>query len=73
MDELILKALREVLVGDGVPGVAWYASGGGMFRSGPFPSVYAARRAFRYTALMQKKIGREVPEDFQCWPEPETE
>ena len=60
----VLAMLREALVGDGIPGVVWYATGGDLGKSGPFATPRKAAEVFtlRYT-------GRP-PDDFCYWPEP---
>lgn len=60
----VLAMLREALVGDGIPGVVWYASGGDLGKSGPYATPYKAAEMFRlrYTGLH--------PADFSYWPEP---
>lgn len=64
-----LAAVREALVGRGVPGVVWYAKGEGVARTGPFKSAYLAKQAMRLVPLFEER--ERLPEGFAVWPEPE--
>ena len=60
----ILEALRRALVGEGIPGVVWYAKGGGLQKSGPYATPHKAAEMFRLRATGLP------PDDFCYWPEP---
>lgn len=60
----ILALLKQALIGDGIPGVVWYAKGGGLRRSGPYATPKKAAEMFRL-----RDTGMP-PDDFSYWPEP---
>lgn len=54
--------------------LCYYASGGGIALSGPYPSEYEARRVFRLTPKAQREQSRTrgtsspYPHDLVIWP-----
>jgi len=58
--------------------INWFASGGGIARTGPFPSQFAAFRAMTLTqdarARQRREKGTDAPFPFDTivWPEPIT-